>query len=100
MHATEIIQQVPKDSCTKMYIKMLIMGVPAVAQCVKNQTVAIQMAAEMRDSSPAPAHWILGLKDPVLPQLQQRLKLIARIQSLARELPYAVGSAMKKKCWL
>ena len=46
------------------------LGIPAVAQCVKNLIAMAQVAAVVR--SPAQCS---GLKDQVLPQLQGRLQL-------------------------
>ena len=49
---------------------MLTVGVPAMAQWVKNPTAAAQVAAEAQVQSPAQGS---GLKDPAL--LQCRLQL-------------------------
>ena len=48
------------------------MGVPIVAQWVKNLTAVVQSVAEVQVQSPA---WHSGLKDPVLLQLWQRSQL-------------------------
>jgi len=48
------------------------MGVPVVAQWVKNQTTMVQVAAEAQVQYLV---WCSGLKDPVLPQLQCRSQL-------------------------
>ena len=60
------------------------MGVPSVAQWVKNPPAVAWVTPVVQSQSPA---WPNGLKDPVLPQLQ----------SLAPELPYAAGAAILKK---
>ena len=49
--------------CEEMRI---VVGVPAVAQRVKNPTAAALVAAEVQVQSPAPRS---GLKDPASPQL-------------------------------
>ena len=41
------------------------------------------------------AQWVT--KDPVLPLLQHSFAAVARIQSLARKLPYAMGTAISKQ---
>ena len=63
-------------------------GVPAMVHWVKNLTAAAQIDAEVQFQSPA---WCSGLKDPALPQP------LAQTQSLAQELPYTVGAAIKGK---
>ena len=62
-----------------------------MVQWVKNLTAAVQVTVDVRVQS-----LILhsGLKDPMSPQLWFRLQLWL-IQSLAWELPYAVGVAKK-----
>ena len=40
-----------------------------------------------------------GIKDLALLQLWCRLLAVAEIQSLAQELPYVAGAAIKKKTW-
>ena len=65
-----------------------------MAQWVKNPTEAAQVAAEMQVQSLAQCN---GLKALALPQLQHRLAVMAQIQSLAWELPYAMVVAIKKK---
>ena len=55
-----------------MWKKNDTLGVPAVAQWVKNPTVAAQVTAEVQ-VQPLAQH--SGLKDPVLLQLQSRSQL-------------------------
>ena len=53
-----------------------------MVQWVKSLTPAVPVASEV---------WHSGLKEPALPQLR------AQILSLAQELTYASGAAIKKK---
>ena len=62
----------------------------AVAQWVKNQTAATLIAAEVRIQS---LPWCSGIKESGSAAAWHRLQ----IQSLAWELPYALGAAIKKK---
>ena len=62
------------------------LGVPAVVHCLKNLTAAAWVASEARVQSTALCS---GLKDPALPQLW--------LESLAWELPCAMGTAIKKR---
>ena len=64
--------------------KEYILGGPTVAQWIKNLTAVAQVTAEAQVQSPA---WHSEFKDPAA----------AWIQSLAWELPYAMGGAEKKK---
>ena len=64
-----------------------------MAHWAKNLTAMAQVVAEAGVQSLAQCS---GLKDLVLPQLQHRLQL-AWIQSLAWELPCAMGAAILKK---
>ena len=59
-------------------------------QWVKNPTVVAPVAMAAQVGSPALCS---GLKDMVVAQVTA----LAQIQSLACEIPYAVGVAMKKK---
>ena len=72
---------------------MFTQGVPAVVQWVKNPTSAAQTDAEARVRSLAP-HSVLT--DPELLQLWRRWKLQLGFNPWPRELPYAVGAAIKK----
>ena len=67
-------------------------AVLAVAQWVKNPTAAV--ATEARVRTPA-LH--SGLKAPLLPQLWCSSAAVARMPSLAQELPCTMGVAMKKR---
>ena len=60
------------------------MGVPAVVQRVKKLTAVAWVPEEVHVWAPA---WCSGSKDPV----------VARIQSLAWDIPYAAGAAIKNK---
>ena len=60
-----------------------------MAQRVKNSTAVVRVTVEAQVQSLVQHR---GLKDLVLPQLQ-----LSQIQSLAWELPNAVGMAIKKK---
>ena len=62
-------------------------------QWAKNPTALAWVTAETQVWSLA---WHRGLNDPVLPQLQQ-FAAVAQIRSLAQELPYATGAAIKKE---
>ena len=74
-------------------------GIPTVVQWVKDPVMA-QVAAEARVQSMAQ---YIGLKDLALLQLWPMLQVadalaaVAQIQSLAWELPHAMGEAKKKK---
>lgn len=61
---------------------MLMEGVPAVAQWIKNP------AAVALGSIPSLAQWVKGCSVATA---------VAQIQSLAWELPYAFSAAIKKK---
>ena len=73
----------------------ILWGVSTTVQWVKNLTAAVQVATAaqvatvMRVQSLA---WRRGLKDPTLLQLHHSQSF-----SLAQELPYAAGMAIKKK---
>ena len=62
-----------------------------MAQWIKNSIAAAWVAGEAWGGFPSPVQCV---RDPVLLQLQHRSQL--QIQSLAQELPYAVGAAIKK----
>ena len=68
------------------------MGVPAVAQWVKNLTAVAWVAAEAAGSIPGPAQWV---KRSGIDVAVAQATAEARAQSLARELPYASGMAIK-----
>ena len=72
---------------------MITQEVPAVAQWVKNLTARPQVFMEAQVWSLA---WASGLKDMALRQMWYRCTC-TQIQSLAQELPYAMGVAIKKK---
>ena len=65
-----------------------------MAQRAKNPTTAAWIIAEARVQSLAQRS---GLKGPELLQLQCRSAVASGIQSLAWDLPYAVGETIKKK---
>ena len=58
------------------------LGVPAVAQWVKNPTAAARVVMEVWISIPGPVQWVKGSGVAVS---------VAWIQSLAQELPYAAS---------
>ena len=65
-----------------------------MAQWVKNMTAATQVSSEVWVRSPL---WHSTLKNPLFLQLQlTQVEAMARIQSLAWELPYAAAIAIKK----
>ena len=64
-----------------------------MVQWVKNPTAETWVASEVQVQSPA---WCSGLKNLVLLQLQHKVAGEAQIQSLAWELFYALGAALKK----
>ena len=68
------------------------LGIPAVAQRVKSPTAVTLVSAEAWVQSPT---WHSGLKEPALLQLWHRSATAVQIQSLAQQLPYAVGVAIK-----
>ena len=68
--------------------KQRLIGVPALAQGVKNPTAAARVAAEVWVRSPA---WHRGVKGSGV------AAAAAQIRCQARELPYAVGAAVKGK---
>ena len=68
------------------------MGVPAMAQLVKNLTAEAWVAEAVWVRSP---DQLSGLKDLALPLLWCRLQLQLRFQSLAQEHPHAVGVAKR-----
>ena len=63
-----------------LFLKMPRLGIPTVAQWVKNLTVATQAAAVARVQ---PSAWHSGLKDPALLQLWQRSQLQFRFNPWA-----------------
>ena len=67
-------------------------GVPAVAQWVKNPTAAVWVYAEAWVWSPA---WHSGLQGSGIDAAAIQVSAMARIQSLAWELSYAAGVAIK-----
>ena len=69
-------------------------GVPAMVQWVKNPTAAAWVTAEVRVQS---LGWRSRLKDPALLRAVAWAADVACIQSLAWELPYAAGVALKTK---
>ena len=69
-------------------------GVLAVAQWVKNPTAATRVTAEVKVQF---LTRYSALKDSALLQLQHRSAAAAWIQSLAWELPYAAGVAIKRE---
>ena len=73
--------------------KIIEIGIPAVAQWVKDVTVAALVASEAQVQSPACSKELNIL---AWLQLQRSLAASAWIPSLALELPYAVGVAIKK----
>ena len=63
-----------------------------MAQWVKNLTAAAWVAVEVQVR---PQAWQSGLKDLALPEALAWVAAVAWMQSLAQELPYAVGVAIK-----
>ena len=70
------------------------MSVPAIAQWVKNQATAAQVAAAVQVPSPA---WFSGLKGSSIAIAALQVAPGAWIQSLAQELLYAMGITIKKE---
>ena len=66
-------------------MRKYILGVPVVAQWVKNPAAVAQVSVDVQVQSSAQCS---GLKDPELP-------VAAWVQSLVWEVPYAVGAAIK-----
>ena len=69
-------------------------GVSAMAQLVKELTAVALVAVEVQVQTLARCSW---LKDLALLQLQHQVTAEARIQSLAWELPCAIGAVIKIK---
>ena len=77
-----------------IYVVMTF-GVLAVAQWLKNQTAMALIIAEVWVQSLARLN---GLKNPTLPQVwYMQVTAMAQIQSLAWELLYVAGVAIKLK---
>ena len=70
------------------------MGVPAVAQWVKNPTAAAWVVLEAQGLIPSPGKWVKGASTATT---KAQVTAVAQIQSLAQELPYAMGVAIQKK---
>ena len=68
---------------------MFVLGVPIVAQQLTNLTSILENAGLI----PGLTRWV---KDPMLLWLWCRPAVTAPIRSLAWELPYALGAALKK----
>ena len=73
-------------------IKKISLGVPAVAQEVKNPTTAVPLSAEVQVSFLSPAQWVKGFG---IATAVAWVPVEARIQFLAWELPYAVDASIK-----
>ena len=67
-------------------------GVPTVVQWVKNLTAVAQVAGEA-GLILGPVQWVKVAGIAIVTQIAA----VARIQSLAQELPYATGVARKRK---
>ena len=65
-----------------------------MAQWVNNLTAVAQVIEEMWNKSQAPT---VVLKDPAMLQWQHRTAAATWVQSLARELPYAMNMGTNKQ---
>ena len=72
--------------------KEIAQGVSAVVQYVKNLTEVAWVAVEAWVQSPAQHSGLIGSRTAAVQTVT-----VARTQSLAWELPYAVGVAIKKR---
>ena len=70
------------------------LGVPAVAQWVKNPTAVVQVAEEAQAQSPS---WCSGLKDQALPQLWYRTQLYLGFNPWPRNFHTPRVQSLKKK---
>ena len=69
---------------TELFLKNRL-GIPAVAQWVKNLTAMAQVAAEAQVQFPSLAQWVKG---------SSIASSVAQIQSLALKLPYTADAAV------